>query len=226
MNPSDNRTPHLAAVYDEQVRNTIPYYDHFHQETVAAVKAAGINPHSWLDTGCGTDSLVMLAQAAFPEARFQLADPSVEMLAIAQSKLNGCERVRFLAPTATQDLELTDPVDVVTAIQAHHYLAPELRRQATRVCYRLLRKNGIYITFENIRPFTDAGLAIGKQRWAAFQADCGKDEAAVQKHLARIDFEFFPITVGAHLGLLRECGFKSVELLWYSCMQAGFLAVK
>ena len=36
----------------------------------------------------------------------------------------------------------------------------------------------------------------------------------------------FPITIEEHIKLLRECGFKSVDVLWTSYLQAGFWAVK
>jgi tRNA (cmo5U34)-methyltransferase len=48
----------------------------------------------------------------------------------------------------------------------------------------------------------------------------------VEQHLARFDTEYLPITVSEHLQLLRNCGFRTGQLLWYSHMQAGFYAIK
>ena len=61
----DNSTPYLAAVYDSQVRDTIPYYDAFHQETINLIKASSIEPKNWLDTGCGTGTLAQKALSIF-----------------------------------------------------------------------------------------------------------------------------------------------------------------
>ena len=163
----------------------------------------------------------------FQETEFLLADPSSEMLKQAEKKLSGSKRVRFLPAAATQDLpSLREAPDVITAIQSHHYLSEEDRKKATEVCYSLLSEGGVYVTFENIRPFTDAGIILGKRNWSSFQRAAGKDADAVEKHMARFDSEYFPITVEEHMCLLNACGFSAVELLWYSKMQAGFYAIK
>ncbi len=83
---SDNATPHSVATYDSQVRNTIPYYDAFHEQTINLIKATHFEPQRWLDTGCGTGTLIEKALPYFPNARFVLVDPSVQMLEAAKVK--------------------------------------------------------------------------------------------------------------------------------------------
>lgn len=226
MPDCDNATPHPASFYDQQVRTTIPYYDIFHDETIRLIKTTHPEPELWLDTGCGTGSLVMKAQRHFTKTTFLLADPSPEMMRMAYEKLKNVPRIKFLDPAATQHLQLENTMDVITAIQAHHYLAPSARKLATQICYAGLKKGGIYVTFENIRPLTTKGIVIGKQLWADYQSSQGKDSQSVLKHLDRFDSEFFPITVEEHISLLREQCFSVAEMLWYSTMQAGFYGIK
>jgi tRNA (cmo5U34)-methyltransferase len=230
MTTFDNSTPHLSSVYDKQILNTIPNYGCFHQETVDIVQSSGIAPKIWLDTGAGTGTLIKKCMGAFPETLFILADPSADMLAEAKTKLagSGQERFMILDPAGTQELVLPHGLrpDVITAIQAHHYLSSEERRAATEICYGMLDKGGIFITFENTRPFTEKGIEIGKRRWGDYQLSKGKDKKTVEKHLERFDVEYFPITVEEHLDLYRECGFETVELFWLSYMQAGFYCIK
>jgi tRNA (cmo5U34)-methyltransferase len=230
MKQFDNATPHLSSVYDNQVHNTIPNYECFHQEVINIVNAAGINPKVWLDTGAGTGTLVKRCVDMFPKTLFLLADPSREMLGEAKLKLAGygTERVRFLAPVETQSIcTKTDlQPDVITAIQSHHYLSSAERKIATKVCFDTLNEGGMFITFENIRPFTEKGIEIGKKNWSCYQLSKGKSDEQVQKHMERFGTEYFPITVEEHVSLYRECGFKTVELLWYSYMQAGFYCIK
>ena len=225
----DNSTPHLAAVYDAQVRDTIPYYDSFHEETINLIKATLMEPKIWLDTGCGTGTLAQKTLPVFPNTKFILADPSQEMINNAKRKLANIAsgRVQFLEPVKTQDLprSMASP-DVITAIQSHHYLSREERIRATAVCFELLTKRGVYVTFENIRPLTTEGLRIGKENWKNFQLGQGRGMLTVQKHMERFDVEYHPITVQDHLSLLRKAGFSTVEMLWYSCMQAGFYGIK
>ena len=218
----------LFPNYDEEIRSILPYYDSFHQETINLIKAMNAEPAIWLDTGCGTGTFVERALKHFPDTKFLLADPSAEMLERARKKLSGSDRVTFLKPNSTQDLspEIIGRPDVITAIQSHHYLSREDRIKVTKVCYDLLNQGGIYVTFENIRPMTEIGVEIGKRNWKSFQLSKGRDLETVENHIKRFDTMFFPITVEEHLSLLRGIGFYAVELLWYSCMQAGFYGVK
>jgi len=216
--------------YDSEIRAILPHYDSFHQETINLVRSALPEPAAWLDTGCGTGTLVEKALRQFPTTRFVLADPSVDMLEVAKRKLSGSDRVTFLKPACTQDLT-TDAVgqrsfDVITAIQSHHYLSKEERAGATRACRDLLKEGGIFVTFENVRPLTETGTEIGKLRWKRHQIDSGREPQTVRTHLERFGSVFFPLTVEEHLSILREAGFNVVELLWYSCMQAGFYCMK
>lgn len=229
IHASDNSTPHLASKYDVQIRNTIPYYDDFHAETIRFIKATGISPQLWLDTGCGTGSLVEQAFDVFKVTTFILADPSLEMMDEAKKKLQDKKadrRIRFLEPVSTENLTLKLKFDVITAIQSHHYLSKTKREKATRTCYGLLKNKGLYITFENIRPSSKKGIENAKKYWSAFQLSKGKDAEAVKNHMKRFDSEYFPITVEEHLKLFKACGFQTVELFWYTYMQAGFYCIK
>ncbi|MCW4030645.1 MAG: class I SAM-dependent methyltransferase [Candidatus Bathyarchaeota archaeon] len=227
MSGSDNSTPHSSEVYDTQVRKTIPYYDAFHQETLNLLKATHFEPENWLDTGCGTGTLIEKALPQFPNTRFVLVDPSVSMLEAAKNKLANQPRVEFLAACPTENLRLKKGTfDVVTAIQSHHYLPPKQREKATKVCYNLLVEGGIFVTFDNIKPSTPQSIAIGKENWKQFQISQGKDIHAAEAHLQRFGVEYFPLTIVEHIALLKAAGFSVVELLWYSYMQAGIYCIK
>ena len=216
--------------YDSHIDITIPYYHTFHEEILNLVRASGRQPRLWLDTGCGTGTLIQQAARAFTQTRFMLSDPSPEMLIVAREKLVGEHegRITYLDSAQTQELKLPDGVepDIITAVLCHHYLLEPARLEATQNCYRLLKAGGLYITFENIRPMTDAGTEIGKVNWRNFQVASGKPEDEAENHLKRFGVEYYPITIEQHLDLMRGCGFSAVELLWYSYMQAGFYCIK
>ncbi len=226
----DNSTPHRAGDYDIQVRQTIPCYDLIQNQVLCLVRNIKASPVMWLDTGCGTGNLILSAINVFPLTQFVLSDPSPDMLDICRSKLVGpdAERVLFLPAGSTQSLVWDEkkPFDVITAIQAHHYLNPAGRVDATHRCYDLLADGGLYISFENIRPLTEPGVSIALNMVQEFQLGAGKPPADVEQHRARFDTEYFPITVEEHLQNLRLCGYTVVEMLWYSYMQAGFYAIK
>lgn len=216
--------------YDEHIYITIPYYQSFYQEIINLVKASGISLRVWLDTGCGTGTLVRKVAEMFPGTLFLLSDPSAEMLAMAGEKLKDLPEahVKFLPTGTTGELSLNEDErpDIVTAVQCHHYMDRAGRKRSTEKCFELLKEGGIYITFENIMPLTAKGITIGKENWKNFQIASGKTVDTAENHMRRFNVEYFPITVEEHLSLLRSTGFQVVEMLWYSYMQAGFYAIK
>jgi tRNA (cmo5U34)-methyltransferase len=226
MKTPDNLTAHRSSDYDSQIRRTIPYYDAFHEETINLVAVYTPDPRLWVDTGGETGTLVDLAYRRFPRTELFLADPAPGMLRVAKEKLKGKDRVTILGPVDSIGLKAPKEVDVITAIQVHHYMKPDDRRACIDNLQRLLRSGGIFVTFENIRPMTGQGVENAKNSWVRFQLEQGSGREAVRSHLERFGVEYFPLTVEEHLEMLRTCGFRAVELLWYSVMQAGFYCIK
>ncbi|MFC1676544.1 class I SAM-dependent methyltransferase [Planctomycetota bacterium] len=230
MKQSDNATPYKACEYDKNVGQTIPFYELFHAETIDLVQSLKPDVKTWLDTGCGTGYLIEDASACFPQTFFVLADPAEAMLIEAKKRLQKIppEHIRFIDSAASGDLQgnLDLKPEVVTAIMCHHYLKPGKRRDATAKCFDLLAPEGIYITFENTRPYCEEVVEMSLERWGRFQISKGRSHTVVEEHLKRFNKAYFPITVDEHLKLLKKCGFRVAELFWYSQMQAGFYAIK
>lgn len=220
----DNKTSQAAALYDGNVHKTIPWYHTFHEETLDLIRVVNPQPQSWLDTGCGTGTLLAKAAKAFAMTKFMAADPSPAMLDLAKEKLTDFP-VEYLQ-SGSETLVTLARFDVITAIMAHHYLDQPERRQATVNCFNSLKQGGIYVTFETIRPVSQQGLDAGLQRWRMHQLGSGKAAEDVEKHINRYGSELLPISIEEHLELLRQTGFSVVEILWASGLQAGFYAIK
>lgn len=220
----DNLSSYKSNDYDSRIDSVLPYYREFHRQIIDLVQALDLDRIKWLDTGCGTGSLAKEALEHFDHVSFTLCDPSEGMLETAKAKLSGAD-IRYVQ-TASQELPFDGEFDLVTAVQSHHYLDPQTRKTAVIHCYNALKESGVFITFENIALSTEQSEAIGKKRWSRFLASTGKTPEETESHLARRGTEVFPITIEQHLALLRQCGFRSADLLWASYMQAGFFAVK
>lgn len=217
---ADNATAHSAREYEAEVSRTIPWHEEILRTAVDVVTAA-CAPGRWLDTGCGPGKLVALGRAAAPFAEFWLADPSEAMLALARERFGDLADERFVGAT-TQALPRLGPFDAITAIQCHHYGDVDARVRAIARCRELLAPGGVLVTFENVRAETDEAHALQRKRWAEFQRRAGRDEATIEKQLAREGTAFFPIRVSEHLALLARAGFATVEIVWRAYGQAGF----
>lgn len=181
---------------------------------------------SWLEAGCGTGSLAEKILCLFPQTSVVAADPSGAMIDIAKEKLATFDRVEFITSGSEELNYPEDSFDVISAVLAHHYFDIPTRIKATENCFRMLKKGGVYITFESILPSTEKGENYGLSYWRNAQLSNGKSENDVTKHISRFGIEFFPISISSHLELLHKAGFSDVEICWVSGMQAGFYAIK
>jgi tRNA (cmo5U34)-methyltransferase len=221
---ADNTTPFNADVYETEVRRTIPFHGELLAQAIAWARVAVPSPSRWLDTGCGPGRLVALAREVAPETAFFLADPSPAMITVARANNPDLPSDRFVnAPS--QDLPDTTPFDVITAVQCHHYMDPAGRERAIGRCRSLLAPHGALIVFENVRAESDFGHMLQQHRWSEFMRSQGRTEEQIQAHHAREGTVAFYIRPSEHIALLRRAGFATVELIWRSYAQAGFLAV-
>lgn len=219
-----NHPAFSAEEYDARIRQTLPYYDEFYEQIVSILETAGAREVSWLDIGCGTGKMYDAARKRISMQEFVFTDLSQEMLDIAEHRFQS-EKNRF-EQADVLELEDDGKYDVVTAVQVHHYLSKKERELAVRNCLRALKGGGFFFAFENIAPCTENGRRIFLDRWQAYQIQNKKSREEAKSHIERYGAEYFPITIEEHLELLRKCGFQTVELIWMSGMQAGFMGMK
>ena len=139
--PNDNTTPMSAKEYDVKINQTIPYYSEFYRQTLDVIEQCDFNEIDWLDLGCGTGTLEEQAFQKFPAVRFVLVDPSEKMLEQAKFKLEN-RSVKFVC-AMSDSVKYENCLDVVTAIQSHHYMREQERKKATECVYMQMGLYGI-----------------------------------------------------------------------------------
>ncbi len=221
----DNSSAFNSSIYDSKVNAVLPYYTEYNKQILDLAEASGIKNSKWLDTGCGTGNLALRVTEKFADVKLVLCDPSAEMLEAAKAKLADSESVKF-RNISSQKLDYDCEFDIVTAVQAHHYLSIDERRKALKKCYDALKDGGIFITFENIAMSSEQSESLAIARWKNYMLAHGRTEEQTKNHMKRRGTELFPITIEEHIKILKEIGFTSVDLLWGSYLQAGFFAIK
>ena len=156
--------------------------------------------------------------------KFVFCDSSEEMIRIAKTRFKN-HHAEF-SVCDVQKLAYIDEFDIITAVQVNHYLRIDERKIALKKCYEALKNNGIFISFENFAPFTDLGRSVYLEKWKRYQIKQGKSFEECQKHINRYGKDYFPVSLSENLELMRNCGFKAVEILWLSNMQVGLWGIK
>lgn len=220
----ENSTPFDVAEYDRQIKRTLPFYEEMFQQVVNIVRILNLQSLRWLDVGCGTGKMARTVLDNFDIQKMVCIDVEQEMLERAES-LRDDEKVEFLQCDVRQ-LPYQEMFDIVTAIQVNHYFKKNDRIAAIKNCYDALAENGIYISFENFAPDSEEGAGLYLERWKQFQIANGKTKEEADLHIKRYGQNYFPISISESIGLLKDCGFRMVEIFWVSYMQVGILARK
>jgi len=223
-----NTTPICVEEYDLEIIKTIPFYSEFYSQIIDLIKTLGFRNATWLDTGCGTGTMIskIISLNDFDKFQFVLCDPSEEMMDIAKKSLAGNKQILDFCIFGSQELNHKDSFNIITSILSHHYMKYDDRVIAVKKCYDALKENGVYIFFENFAPNCEQGKIIVMDRWSRYQSQHGKSDSDVKTHLARYGKNYFPITISEHFNILKKCGFQVIEIFWLSYMQAGIYAIK
>ena len=221
---NDNQSAFNSSEYDRKIKQTLPYYDEFYKQVIELVKTFHNSAIKWLDIGCGTGKMGSVALENIELEQFVFCDSSAEMIRISEEQFHRPNTA--FSVCYVQNLKYTNEFDVITAIQVNHYLHIEERKAALKKCYATLKENGIFITFENFSPFTGIGEKVYLEKWKRYQLKHGKSLEECNKHIERYGKDYFPITLEEHINLMRNSGFRVVEILWLSNMQVGLWGMK
>ncbi len=219
-----NSTPFDVAEYDKQIKRTLPFYEEMIQQIVDIVRLLDLQSLRWLDVGCGTGKMARTALDNFDIQKMVCIDVEESMLEWAE-KLCNHEKVEFLQ-CDVRELPYQEMFNILTAIQVNHYFKKDERIAAIKNCYDALEENGIYISFENFAPDSEECTRLYLERWKDFQIANGKTKEEAELHIKRYGQSYFPISISESIELLKDCGFRVVEILWVSYMQVGILARK
>ena len=220
----DNKSAFSAKEYDLKIKKTLPYYDDFYEQIIELVDVCNYNGIKWLDVGCGTGKMAEQALKKLKIKQFVCCDCSEEMLEVAQKRCR-FSNVEFVLCDFFK-MSYRNEFDVITAIQVNHYFQKEERKLAFQKYYEALKENGLFISFENFAPFSDFGKRLYLDKWKEYQIRQGKTVTECEKHRERYGKDYFPITLTEHISLMRDSGFRVVEILWISNMQVGIWGMK
>jgi tRNA (cmo5U34)-methyltransferase len=195
-----------------------------------ARSAAAATPaaRAMLDIGCGAGNFTLKLLERLPNLDCTLIDLSANMLARATARVTPA--TTGLVSTIQNDVRLVemadDSFDVIVAAAVLHHLRDESEWHALfRKLYRWLRPGGSLWIFDLVSHEIDAVQAIMWERYgdylAAFKGEQYRDHV-----FAYVDREDSPRPVLFQCELLREAGFRAIDILHKNSCFAAFGACK
>ncbi len=219
----------VANVFDDMVSRSVPYYEEM-QRMVCELAQDFAQPKTNLyDIGCSTaTTLLTLDGMIDADVNFIGIDNAPDMLRKATQKIEASGTNR------TIDLQVTDlhrgfsmeNASVVTMLLTLQFVRPLFRERVMKTIHAGLNENGCLLLLEKLTSEDTTFNRLFIQHYYDFKRRNGYSEIEISKKREALENVLIPYRLDENVQLLKEVGFRSVEVFfrWYNF--CGIVAVK
>jgi tRNA (cmo5U34)-methyltransferase len=166
--------------------------------------------------------LKALAEAE-PRWNFVGIDPALEMLKLAEQTL-GPFNARVELQQGYIDDAPDGPFDAATCLLTFHFLDADERRRTAREIHRRLRPGAPFVAAHSSFPQQDTERARWLSRYAAYAIASGADPNHANNARAAVEARLSLLSPEQDAQILREAGFRDVELFYAAFTWRGWIA--
>jgi len=220
----------VAAVFDDMVSRSVPYYDEMQRMSVELVRDFACDNSNIYDIGCATGTTLALIDRAIGDTKATLVgiDNSQEMLDRADEKLS---QIGLVHPYELKcaDIHRRLPVEnasVVAMLLTLQFARPLYRERIVRRLCQGVRDNGCLLLIEKITSEDTMFNRLFIDHYYDFKRRNGYSEMEIAKKREALENVLIPYRLEENIELLKDAGFRRVEVFfrWYNF--CGLIAVK
>lgn len=201
-----------ATQYDDIIVKLIPYYKEMVYAITASIPFTEDTQISVIDLGCGTGTISQAVQKKYTKAKFTLVDVAENMLRIAESKLIGNQRYTH---ADFNSFEFDQQYDVIVSSLALHHLETNTDKQLFyNKIYRALKTGGIFINADVVEAKSQTLQTTFIEEWVKYMNRSVDMSEIEEKWLPNYYAEDKPIPMMDHLDMLKNSGFKNIDIIW------------
>jgi len=198
-----------AEVYDRNRSRLIPGFESLYRWAVDLVPD---DATQILDLGAGTGLLSAFVRARFPDASLHLIDLSAAMLAKAEERFAGDQRITFEVADYSVAALQGGYHAVVSALSIHH-LEDKAKRTLFETIMKVLLPGGVFVNAEQVLGSTPALEERYKREWLHQVRALGATEQEISDSLFRQQADRCA-SVEDQVDWMRSAGFNDVDC-WF-----------
>jgi tRNA (cmo5U34)-methyltransferase len=219
----------VADVFDDMVSRSVPHYEEM-QRMVCELALDFARPNTSLyDIGCSTaTTLLTLDPILDPSMTFVGVDNAPDMLEKARQKIcqTGTPRPIELQTADLHKGLYMENASVVTMLLTLQFIRPLYRERMMKTIYSGLNDQGCLILIEKLTSEDTTFNRLFIRHYYDFKRRNGYSEIEISKKREALENVLIPYRLEENILLLKETGFRHVEIFfrWYNF--CGIIAVK
>jgi tRNA (cmo5U34)-methyltransferase len=199
--------------YDTVADKVVMKDDELHNYLVNSISFDSNKELNILDLGCGTGHGMLLMLEKFPNSKITGIDFSNKMILASKEKLKDfSDRIKLLEKDFNE-IEFNEKYDAIVSAIAIHNSSHEQKIRLFKKIFDSLNENGIFINADFIQGESSELEIQYKNIYKTFlKKNLSGDELKVW--LRHAFEEDMPMKLSEQFKILREIGFKEIELIW------------
>ncbi len=171
---------------------------------------------TFLDIGAGTGNLSRSVLEVFPHAHAVLMDFSANMLSAVPRVLAAFpDHFKTIAADFIDaDFGNEQYEAVISSFAIHHCRGEQEYGRIYQKAFQALHHNGIFVCCDVVAGASQALSELNETGWREFLSAQGMEAAEVERILSNYHVEDSPISLPAHLSLMKQAGFEIVDVVF------------
>jgi tRNA (cmo5U34)-methyltransferase len=219
----------VADVFDDMVSRSVPHYEEM-QRMVCELCEDFAKPNTSLyDIGCSTaTTLLTLDPILDPSVKFIGIDNAPDMLEKARQKI-ARKNTRRSIDLRTVDLHQglhMENASVVTMLLTLQFIRPLYRERVMKMIHSGMNEQGCLLLIEKLTSEDTTFNRLFIQYYYKFKRNNGYSDIEITNKREALENILIPYRLEENVLLLKETGFRHVEVFfrWYNF--CGIIAVK
>lgn len=220
----------VADVFDDMLTRSIPFYDEIHKIIIDLARYGLKENNRIYDLGCSTGETMLLLDkfASHNNINVELIgiDNSEPMIEKAHTKLkeNGVRDYNLFC----KNIEAIDllPAEMIIMNYTLQFIDREKRKELLKRIYEALKPGQFFILAEKINCVERDYRELVTELYYDFKRRNGYSNLEISQKREALENVLIPLSPDENTDLLRDSGFKRVEMIfrWYNF--ACFLGTK
>ncbi|MCH8232582.1 MAG: carboxy-S-adenosyl-L-methionine synthase CmoA [Bacteroidetes bacterium] len=219
----------VVSVFDDMVVRSVPFYLEIQRMITELAADFALEGTQIYDLGCSTGTTMMnLDKVIDPKIRFVGIDNSDEMLKSCKKNLKsaGITRDINLVKADINNGVLLENPSVVILCLTLQFVRPLYREKLLKSIYDQLHENGALIMIEKVLGEATLFNRMFIKYYYDFKQANNYSQTEIAKKREALENVLIPYKLKENEDMLKDCGFKHIEVFfkWYNF--SGFVAMK